>query len=776
MAPGSLSAQLTLLRRRLDRLREGLPPELSLLERARAALEREIPRLRLPLLDALDLALDQVGIHTSADARLLRDLGVEHGRSAPLSSGLSQRAEAVVWEFDGVLRQTERATQSRSRPAGALALLEVAWVKLARAVKVAALFSESTTGSRWEIYAESRPDRRPPPKRAVVAIAEFWSDRARRNFDDVAGRQRELNLAHELLLGLSNDQDRERLLAVRLEVTSARERVKSEKPFTSIEQLTRSVRSEGKHDPASAYRRLRGLYDRAVEAGNEPVAQTAREALEVLLPSPEALREAVGSRDVDRVRDFLGESVRASDARAAEETPPSAPDSEELLANLLLELDSSRMKSFEMAASCGPYFDVDEVLSSEEEVATRPSGRTRLRRVPYPTPLMSYDYTGTLADLAQLVVSDPRTLLYDLASNRQLVRTYLEPEMRPRPRVVRKTAVRVYVLDASGSMFGQRAHFRDALLLSELNNLRRKAREGKPFDALYFCFFNDRPTDLARVDSAAEAARQMQKLLSHSPAEGQTDISLALMTAFDSIRSAQGRDPQLARAKVVLVTDGEDAVDLELVRRSRAPIGSLNIDLSFISLGEENRDLKALAEEQRAQGSRGFYQSLSDAELTSVRSEFDSRWRTLLPETLEVSPEQLEQLLPNLEALEKLAAGLRLPAAVRAEGSFDALFPDLERKKRGASGNREGEERVADILEAIGEAAPLASRDRRATESLALLEHLLEGYGLTLPDYLAVLQGAGPRVAGAVERIRLVCRPLRGRERAPQASAPGRSF
>src|SRR5439155_11110853 len=144
------------------------------------------------------------------------------------------------------------------------------------------------------------------------------------------------------------------------------------------------------------------------------------------------------------------------------------------------------------------------------------------------------------------------------------------------------TAVRVYVLDASGSMYGPRARFRDAILIAELNNLRVKARKKLSFDPIYFSFFNDQPTELARVDSATESTRQIEKLFRDSPAEGQTDITLALVAAFDSIRAAQGKDPYLARATVVLVTDGEDGVDLELLRRTRAPLDSLEIALSFI--------------------------------------------------------------------------------------------------------------------------------------------------------------------------------------------------
>jgi hypothetical protein len=320
----------------------------------------------------------------------------------------------------------------------------------------------------------------------------------------------------------------------------------------------------------------------------------------------------------------------------------------------------------------------------------------------------------------------------------------------------------VYVLDASGSMHGARARFRDAILIAELNNLRAKARQGLPFDPLYFSFFNDSPTELSRVDTAGEASRQIEKLFRHSPAEGQTDITLALMAAFDSIRAAQGRDPYLARATVVLITDGEDRVDMELIRRTRAPVDSLNIALSFISLGEENSDLKSVVQEQRAQGARAFYHHLSDEEIQWARTEFDAPWRTLLPHDAPDTPDNLDALWPHLEALEAMASKKNaVTATVAVEASFDALFPETPAQvpTREAVG-KDVLARVADILDAIAEAASLAPADRRATESVQLLQHLLSIYQLTPARHLAALAAGNKAVQDNLARVRLLCRPF----------------
>lgn len=68
--------------------------------------------------------------------------------------------------------------------------------------------------------------------------------------------------------------------------------------------------------------------------------------------------------------------------------------------------------------------------------------------------------------------------------------------------------------------------------------------------------------------------------------------------------------------------------------------------------------------------------------------------------------------------------------------------------------------RVADILDAIVEAAALASADRRATEGLFLLQHLLGVYQLTPARYLAALSVGGSEVHERLARVRLLCRPF----------------
>jgi hypothetical protein len=190
-------------------------------------------------------------------------------------------------------------------------------------------------------------------------------------------------------------------------------------------------------------------------------------------------------------------------------------------------------------------------------------------------------------------------------------------------------------------------------------------------------------------------------------------------------------------------------------------VDSLNIALSFISLGEENSDLRALVQEQRSQGGRAFYHHLSDEEIQWARTEFDAPWRTLLPHDAPDSPENLDALWPHLEALEAMASKRSASTTtVAVEASFDALFPEQPQTQSREAVGQDALARVADILEALAEAASLAPADRRATESVVLLQHLLGVYQLTPARYMAALAVANKAVQDNLARVRLLCRPF----------------
>jgi uncharacterized protein with von Willebrand factor type A (vWA) domain len=743
------------LEERLAALKAGRPPPLGLLDRALRLFARGDGLVTVDALRELDADLERAGIQTVADARLLRELGTAKGKLAALSQGLARRALQALDEYERALAEGERIAATDRLPAELRGSLDQDFRRLGRIVKVAAVF-EAATPPRFEIFSRPRLGERAPPESARLALAEFLALRAQGEVADTTRKRRDLDLAYELVLRMGADTktDRERSRRLRIELGAARERVRSSPAVRSLDDLVRHVRHAARRDPSTAWRSLRALYERAAEAGDHELAAAASEAV-FSMSREEGLAPAVERAEAMRA---LGWRERAR-AEPAQGLPAGGKQGlDDLLAaelaRLAFSLDDDECRALELASGCARYFDVEDALSEEIVEAETGSRRARQRRVPYPTQRMTYEPTNTLDQLQHFVLDRPGMLVLDLASGRQVVRAYLEEEPPRRPRRALKTAIRVYVLDASGSMHGARARFRDAILVAELNAIRVKAKAGLPFDPLYFSFFNDVPTELTRVDRGDTAAREIDKLFRSSPAEGQTDISLALVSAFDSIGRASGQDPYLARATVVLVTDGEDGVDLELIKKTRKPYEGLEIALSFISLGEENPDLRSLVLEQRDRGGRAFYHHLSDAEIQLARTDFDSAWRTLLPADAPVTSDALERLVPHLEALEQIAAGRAVARPIEQAAQFDALFP--ERPRAGlASPPQLG--RIVEVLDAVGEAVSLAPAEGRRAEAVTLLTHLLQVYGMPLAHYLEGVSVADPALQKAVARLRLVC-------------------
>ncbi len=239
--------------------------------------------------------------------------------------------------------------------------------------------------------------------------------------------------------------------------------------------------------------------------------------------------------------------------------------------------------------------------------------------VPFPQPEMVLEPISEVNDLANAVIGDPRSVLLDLAAGRLLARRYVR--YRPQRSGERRlyNEVRVYVLDGSSSMLGPRARMRDALLLAELSTLSARLQDAQRDGnrVLYYRYFNDTVGETRRVADADDAARAVGEILG-SLRYGGTDIQGALLASFEQIRLAAADDPDLARAQVVLVTDGEAGIDEEAIRRAREDVGGLPVGVSIIALGAQNPELRNLAARQRTRGERVFYQFVDDEELRNI--------------------------------------------------------------------------------------------------------------------------------------------------------------
>ncbi len=463
-------------------------------------------------------------------------------------------------------------------------------------------------------------------------------------------------------------------------------------PTVRVDYQLRRART--RRDARGAYLALKTLDVFARQRGDVALAQrTARciEHLERGAPSyergavtgdpglhsalPESVREALHAS----YRDGRDEAIRAL-------ATATMSDTSELRRRAAHLSEQGALATALMGLVADGCFDIGGSVSP---VRVSEDLRTRLE-VRHPTATLTLARATGPSDLGSAVIDDPRLLLYELATGRLLCRRYLDERVERRSRTGLLAQVRIYVLDGSSSMVGARARMRDALLVSELGALvgRLTAREAYVHSVLYFRYFDHeaRPTRrVATVDDALAAVREAVS----SRRGGRTNIEGALIDSFAQVEAARERDPALTHAQIVLVTDGEADVSAESVLRARAAITEIPVGVSVIALGDENRDLRALADQQRRAGEAVFYHHISDAEL--------SRW-----ESGDVD----------------LGVPLRLDASVADPTWLDALHDELDATEAAAR----GEASSTDQLESAG--AMLSALDE---VGLSAEGHLADG-------------------------------------------------
>ncbi|MEZ4296561.1 MAG: VWA domain-containing protein [Polyangiaceae bacterium] len=383
----------------------------------------------------------------------------------------------------------------------------------------------------------------------------------------------------------------------------------------------------------------------ATSAGEDAVARRARAALATLdggtggtrsvggdaaasAETERSARELIGEPAMNTIRDAYESArrelaFRRSGLRKASDTSTEERVRVELWGRYLHE--ESVLATLSAAISVDGCFEVGGTLAPvrvEEE-------HRRERIVSYPTQDLLLVPTSDARDLPTALIEDPRTVVLALAQGRLLARKFRRVETHRTKRTRLVSEARVYVLDGSDSMLmegrgrtaGARARMRDAILLAELATLYRRAsaRGATTKVTLFYRYFTKALGEVARVESASDALHAMSEVVS-TARHGGTDIQAALLASFDQIREARASDPDMARAQIVLVTDGEAAVDEAAVQAAREREGDFPIGVSVIALGEENGVLRRLVARQRARGEPAFYHFVSDADLAAIVS------------------------------------------------------------------------------------------------------------------------------------------------------------
>lgn len=277
--------------------------------------------------------------------------------------------------------------------------------------------------------------------------------------------------------------------------------------------------------------------------------------------------------------------------------------------------------------------------------------------VRHPTAKLELVPASSVDDLKDALIADPRTVLTDLATGRLLTRRYIGEQTHDQPRRVLASEARIFLLDGSGSMIGPRARMRDAILVAELATMIARLNDSNRWltPTLYYRYFTRHLDDVCKVSTAAEAITAVEHVLGEVR-HGGTDIEGALLGSFETLKQAQrDADAELARAQIVLITDGESPIDEVAVLAAREQIGALNVGVSIIALGQENPALRTFARRQRERGQRVFYQHLSDGLLEKLAEGRLSALALHLPDELaEAAPsEALTQLIEEIAAVER---------------------------------------------------------------------------------------------------------------------------
>lgn len=556
-------------------------------------------------------------------------------------------------------------------------------------------------------------------------------DAARDEHRLFARKRRLLEAARQLLLetsaalDLDHDGVHRRLQSVARQITRIdRMQALGLRGDVSLLHQARTALARGQREPLFAA--LLSLEQAALTRGDAEVAERTGDALGRLgdqaAPSVEAAQASVlrsakqsfGADVVAQVEAGFSEARGGSNAASEKFGPNTGFDS------WMFDLFRDHIAPGAERSSLAAALAVDGCFDLGGAMTPVRIQENRIRRtaVPFPTQDLTLIPAEGPVDLPHAVIGDPRSVLLDLAAGRLLARRYIREHVEKRERTVLLGEIRVYVLDGSSSMLGARAYMRDAILVAELATLMKRmthqADTGRVI--LFYRYFTKELGPLVRIDSSEVALEAIREVMA-DPSTGGTDIESALIASMDTVRGARERDQDLARAQIVLITDGASPVSEQRVHEAREQISDMTVGVSVIALGEENRALRKLVARQRARGERAFYHFLPDSFLQQIaRGDIDGDIPIHMPHVpwMEGSPadivRELDQrvggLLDELAQLERE----RDRAAMRELGAFERA------RRLGTLDDGSEADSVDNILAGEGNRASLEAmhRDRRA--------------------------------------------------------------
>ena len=696
--------------------------------------------IRAPLIRLVRPVLRRVGYQPKVSVNAIRvlceALRVMSAERAPEQMDMKRLVRHAVDELDGNVTSVERTVVvNRSVP-----VAHAAWLRRLYETVVRAEAASSGRGRRTEMRIAGRDDSAvlfPPlvvkgseaepdgsEKADESALLGFQLgaidhllDSAHEEREVLERRRRLLEAARQLLLEtsaalpLDHEGVAGRMRAISREITWIdRLQAAGVRMDTGLLHQARTAVSRGERQRLFA---LLAAIDRcAVAAGDLETAERTEAAIRALDPQGHAKTTAAMAESVSRsgVEVFGNEIGKAIDLGYEQGRSNLGGVANKFVEGLLAKYLAPGAERSTIAASLAVdgCFDVGGALSpvrvNEDEV--------RLEQVPFPTPKLILVPAVGPEDVPGAVIDDPRSVLLSLAEGKLLTRRFVHQRVHTRTRTVLRGEVRIYVLDGSGSMIGPRARMRDSILIAELATVARRmsdaARTGRVI--LFYRYFSDDVGPVTRVDSPDSALAEITNILA-THRSGGTELQKALLASLEQVREAKIADPDLARAQIVLITDGNAAVSEGVIREARENAGDLPVGISVIALGEENPALREIVARQRARGERAFYHFLDDDTLASIAAgQVDDAPAIHLPSVAidrDASPQQ------EADALESSVGGLLDELGGLGRGRDLAAMERLEKNQLLVRTDR-----PLLVTEGEGERARVesAQRDRRALD------------------------------------------------------------
>ncbi len=509
----------------------------------------------------------------------------------------------------------------------------------------------------------------------------------------VAARQRLLEASAALPLARDGVRERTHYIAREITRIDCLEAAGVEADVSLVHQARQAL---ARRDPRRLFATLSALDANALSAGDLEIStRTTRAIGRISRGGPDAGASTLDRSAVDLLGDAASAVSSAVDRARGDALQRlslgGVPSEREAAEDFLEYLPEHSDKAIVRAAvAADGFFEVGGALAPVRIVEER----RVLRTVRHPTQDLVVLPAEDVSDVRDAIIGDPRSILLDLATGRLFARRFVREEVQRRTRVVMRGEVRVYLLDGSGSMKGARARVRDAILVAELSTLMRRLEDPRDTRCtLLYRYFDEVLGPVSRIETVAAARDAIRDVITNQRAGG-TDIQLALLSSLEQIAEARASDPDLARAQIVLVTDGEAAVDEDAIVSARDAIPGLPIGVSVIALGEENPALRGLVARQRAKGEAAFYHFLDDDELEAItQGDLDlaihppDRWTELARDPAKLAGVLEDETSDLLDELEQLDRARDIAALERLEDEAQARREvGLEHDEAGAGG------------------------------------------------------------------------------------------